>query len=163
MRALPHALSFPSEVRVPGRVEALPHRPAEEPGTLDGVHRLLERLFREVSRTSPSAPEPALSDPGSAQILLDVERDGFRITVIREPVKGRPRMVLSPREYEVARMVARGYPNKTIASVLEISSWTVSTHLRRIFAKLDVTSRAAMVAKLLEAGVLGAQGPPLGS
>jgi len=72
-------------------------------------------------------------------------------------------MVLSPREYEVARMVARGYPNKTIASVLEISSWTVSTHLRRIFAKLDVTSRAAMVAKLLEAGVLGAQGPPLGS
>ena len=50
-------------------------------------------------------------------------------------------------------MVARGYPNKTIASVLEISTWTVSTHLRRIFAKFGVRSRAAMVARLLEGGV----------
>jgi DNA-binding CsgD family transcriptional regulator len=52
---------------------------------------------------------------------------------------------LSPRESEIARMIAQGYPNKMIASVLEISVWTVSTHLRRIFAKLGVTSRAAMV------------------
>jgi two-component system nitrate/nitrite response regulator NarL len=47
-------------------------------------------------------------------------------------------------------MVAEGHPNKTIAAVLEISSWTVGTYLRRIFAKLNVTSRAAMVAKLME-------------
>jgi two-component system, NarL family, nitrate/nitrite response regulator NarL len=31
----------------------------------------------------------------------------------------------------------------------EISSWTVNTYLRRIFAKLGVTSRAAMVARLM--------------
>lgn len=43
-------------------------------------------------------------------------------------------------------MVAKGYPNKTIAAVLEISGWTVNTHLRRIFAKLGVHNRAAMVA-----------------
>jgi len=47
-------------------------------------------------------------------------------------------------------MVAEGYPNKTIAAVLDISSWTVCTHMRRMFAKLNVRSRAAMVAKLLE-------------
>jgi DNA-binding NarL/FixJ family response regulator len=45
-------------------------------------------------------------------------------------------------------MVACGYPNKTIASVLEISSWTVASHLRRIFIKLQVSSRAAMVTRL---------------
>jgi DNA-binding CsgD family transcriptional regulator len=45
-------------------------------------------------------------------------------------------------------MVADGFTNKEIASVLEISSWTVSTHLRRIFGKLDVGTRAAMVARL---------------
>jgi DNA-binding CsgD family transcriptional regulator len=47
-------------------------------------------------------------------------------------------------------MVAQGYPNKTIASVLEISTFTVSSYLRRIFAKLGVNSRAAMVARLME-------------
>jgi hypothetical protein len=31
------------------------------------------------------------------------------------------------------------------------STWTVSTHLRRIFAKLDVTTRAAMVAVIVSA------------
>ena len=52
-------------------------------------------------------------------------------------------------------MVAKGYPNKTIAGVLEISSWTVCTHLRRMFAKLGVSSRAAMVAKMMDLGMLG--------
>jgi hypothetical protein len=47
-------------------------------------------------------------------------------------------------------MVAEGHSNKIIAEVLSISSWTVCTHLRRIFAKLGVGSRAAMVARLLE-------------
>jgi RNA polymerase sigma factor (sigma-70 family) len=55
---------------------------------------------------------------------------------------------LSPREQEIARMVASGYTNKEIASVLEISTWTVSTHLRRIFCKVEVGTRAAMVARL---------------
>ncbi len=61
---------------------------------------------------------------------------------------------LSPRELEIARMVAAGNPNKTIAAVLDISAWTVGTHLRRIFSKLRVTSRAAMVARLMERRML---------
>lgn len=56
---------------------------------------------------------------------------------------------LSPREQQIARMVAHGRTNQSIATSLEISIWTVSTHLRRIFAKLAVSSRAEMVAHLL--------------
>ena len=56
---------------------------------------------------------------------------------------------LSPREEQIALMVARGRTNQAIASALEISVWTVSTHLRRVFAKLAVSSRAEMVAHLL--------------
>lgn len=53
--------------------------------------------------------------------------------------------VLTERELQIATLVALGKVNKQIASELHISEWTVSTHLRRIFAKLGVSSRAAMV------------------
>ena len=53
--------------------------------------------------------------------------------------------MLTERELEIATLVALGWPNKQIADHLHISEWTVSTHLRRIFAKLGVHSRAAMV------------------
>jgi DNA-binding NarL/FixJ family response regulator len=81
------------------------------------------------------------------QVLLDVEIGDVRLLVLRRARPG-PISLLSPREQEIARMVACGYPNKTIASVLEISSWTVASHLRRIFIKLQVSSRAAMVTRL---------------
>ncbi|MCB0208589.1 MAG: helix-turn-helix transcriptional regulator [Anaerolineae bacterium] len=58
---------------------------------------------------------------------------------------------LSPREQEIVRLVAKGHSNKVIAKVLDISPWTVSTHLRRVFVKLEVSSRAEMVARVLEA------------
>jgi hypothetical protein len=50
-------------------------------------------------------------------------------------------------------LVADGLPNKCIGAVLEISSWTVATHVRRVFSKLGVTSRAAMVARLMKSQV----------
>jgi two-component system, NarL family, nitrate/nitrite response regulator NarL len=55
---------------------------------------------------------------------------------------------LSPREQAIAQLVAQGFPNKSIAAILNISPWTVATHLRRIFAKLSVTSRTEMIVKL---------------
>jgi len=66
----------------------------------------------------------------------------------------------SPREQEIARMVAAvaaGYPNKInkiSAGVLDIGAWTVCTYMLRIFAKLNVTSRAAMVTRLHREGLL---------
>ena len=59
---------------------------------------------------------------------------------------------LSPREQEIVRLVAIGYPNKTIAAILDISPWTVATHIRRIFGKLAVHGRAAMIATLAQGG-----------
>jgi DNA-binding NarL/FixJ family response regulator len=67
------------------------------------------------------------------------------------PLPGDP---LSPRELEVARLVASGLPNKLVAHRLNISNWTVCTHLRRTFSKLGVTTRAAMVDRLHQTGAL---------
>ena len=88
-------------------------------------------------------------------MILDMQVDGVRCLIVRVPPQvDRCTLFLSPREREIARMVARGYPNKTIARVLEISSWTVGTYIRRVFAKLNVGSRAAMVARLMMEGLL---------
>jgi DNA-binding CsgD family transcriptional regulator len=94
------------------------------------------RRYDELASGSPS------------DVLFDREFNGYRIILMRGPCTLEPTTTLSPREQEIARMVAKGYPNKTIAAVLEISTWTVDTHLRRMFAKLGVNSRAAMVAQL---------------
>ena len=56
-----------------------------------------------------------------------------------------PMELLTEREFQIARLVALGRLNKQIAHQLHISEWTVATHLRRIFAKLGVDTRAAMV------------------
>ena len=85
--------------------------------------------------------------------LVDAEVDGSRYLLVRMPKIEKTR--LSPREQEIVRMVAEGHPNKVIADVLNISSWTVCTHLRRIFAKLGVGSRAAMVARLFDGRIPG--------
>jgi two-component system, NarL family, nitrate/nitrite response regulator NarL len=61
---------------------------------------------------------------------------------------------LSPRELEVAGFIAQGLPNKCIGLRLGISPWTVATHVRRIFGKLGVSSRAEMVGVLVKLGVL---------
>ena len=57
---------------------------------------------------------------------------------------------LSTREIEVADAVAIGLSNKQVASRLGISVRTVENHLRSIFAKLGVTTRTKLAAKLRE-------------
>jgi DNA-binding NarL/FixJ family response regulator len=61
---------------------------------------------------------------------------------------------LSPREYEVLALLARGCLYKEIADKLAITLGTVRTHQRRIYEKLHVQSRTEATVKFLrrEAG-----------
>ena len=52
---------------------------------------------------------------------------------------------LSPREEEVLRLLAHGLTNKAIAQDLLLSVRTVESHLRAIYAKLQVASRTEAV------------------
>ena len=124
--------------------------------------RAVETLVRKLvahaehSASAPTRPPRTDSedDDAAQEVLFDYEVDGVRCVLARSHHGPADNLSLSPREHEVARMIAKGYPNKIIASVLEISVWTVSTHLRRIFAKLGVTSRAAMVTRMFKNGKL---------
>jgi DNA-binding CsgD family transcriptional regulator len=118
------------------------------------THADLAGLIRQLAGQVDSDQQaPTAGGFGRERVILDLVVDNLRCVLIQRPAPSLlvpPAVTLSPREQEIARMVAKGYPNKTIAAVLDISAWTVSSHLRRIFAKLGVASRAAMVARLLE-------------
>jgi DNA-binding CsgD family transcriptional regulator len=55
---------------------------------------------------------------------------------------------LTPREREVARLLTKGAANDEIASTLRISRYTVKDHAKAVYAKLGVSSRAELGAKL---------------
>jgi DNA-binding NarL/FixJ family response regulator len=59
---------------------------------------------------------------------------------------------LSQREREVLDLAARGYAFKEVAEALGISLTTVGTHIRRIYEKLHVHSRAQAVAAYTQSG-----------
>lgn len=56
---------------------------------------------------------------------------------------------LTTREQEILRLIAKGYRTKEVAEALAISTLTVETHLRNIYDKLHVRSRAGAVARFL--------------
>lgn len=57
----------------------------------------------------------------------------------------RPQEPLSAREKDILRMVAAGYTSMEIGLKLEISHLTVNTHIKNIYRKLQVKSRAQAV------------------
>jgi two-component system nitrate/nitrite response regulator NarL len=61
---------------------------------------------------------------------------------------------LGGRELEVLRLTAEGLSAPEIAAALGIGATTVKTHLQRVYRKLEVTDRAAMVARALRLGLL---------
>ncbi len=137
------------------RVTLDPPDPSNQTAVVDTATSTLVELIAVLSSGCQASSGNGES---SEEILFDTEVDGSRYLVLKMPKPDRCRVQLSPREQEIVRMVAKGHPNKVIADVLNISSWTVCTHLRRIFAKLGVGSRAAMVAQLLETGFLCSDG-----
>lgn len=68
--------------------------------------------------------------------------------------------VLSPREKEILRWMARGKSNNDIATILALSRHTVDTMVRRIFAKLDATDRTTASLRGIGAGVISVQDNP---
>ncbi len=58
---------------------------------------------------------------------------------------------LSPRELDILRLLARGDRTKEIADKLGIGVGTVNTHVRHVYEKLHVRSRAEAVARLYDA------------
>jgi DNA-binding NarL/FixJ family response regulator len=63
---------------------------------------------------------------------------------------------LATREFEVLKLLASGQGNRAIAAELRISENTVKFHIRNLFKKLDVHSRAEAAALAHSRGLMDA-------
>jgi len=61
---------------------------------------------------------------------------------------------LTPREREVAVLLARGMSNRAVAEQLVITQKTAANHVHRVLGKLDVRSRSELIARAYTRGWL---------
>ena len=81
----------------------------------------------------------ALLRPHLHRAYLDAER------------RRHPTPELTPRQWELLRLVAAGHTNAQIARQLGLSEGTVRIHLQNIYARLQVPSRTAAVTRAFPA------------
>jgi DNA-binding NarL/FixJ family response regulator len=108
--------------------------------------------WAETDGTDRVRDDLQLFDRLGARPAADRARQLLRRLGIRPTVASRTRQAdeLSPREAEIAQLVAEGLSNMEIAERLFISHRTVTTHLQRIYQRLGVTSRTGLTRYVLE-------------
>ena len=91
-----------------------------------------------LSRALPNLPQSAASVADESLRAQLGSRSGLRrIERLTAPAWSR----LTPREREIAGLVAQGIRYSEVARKLEISEQTVKNHVRHVFDKLEVTNR----------------------
>jgi LuxR family maltose regulon positive regulatory protein len=101
----------------------------------------MEEVFEAAMSRSGGRGAPNLR----ARFLAAVQ-DSLRRQA--EPAAPRHPQGLSPREAEIARLLAQGYSNKLIGRELQLSEGTVKFHLRNLYAKLGAHSRQDALRRL---------------
>jgi DNA-binding NarL/FixJ family response regulator len=72
------------------------------------------------------------------------------VQAFNKPAKKQSELTeLTPRERDILHLLAQGFLSKEISEQLQIGYWTVVDHVRHIYDKLHVRSRAEAVAKYL--------------
>lgn len=129
-------------------------------GTSCGLNRPLG-FEHDLMLTLPASPGPAIR-PGRTMRLFFLrgpgpdfsERDRAVLTLLRPHLhqarldaerRRHPVPELTPRQWDLLRLIAVGHTNAQIARRLDVSEGTVRTHLENIYERLHVSSRTAAV------------------
>jgi DNA-binding CsgD family transcriptional regulator len=125
---------------------------ADAPYESARVRVLIALACRQVG--DEDAAEMELEAARSAFAALEAAPDLAALDRLTAAAARRSPGGLSPRELEILQGLAAGKSNRAIAAELVISERTVDRHVSNIFAKLDVSSRAAATAYAYEHGMV---------
>ena len=70
-----------------------------------------------------------------------------------DPKKNNAHSILTPREYEILKLLADGLTTKEIAHKLDISPKTIESHRQQVMTKLNITSIAQLIRYALKEGI----------
>jgi DNA-binding CsgD family transcriptional regulator len=106
---------------------------------------LLDSLFKDLNVVDSSLPNYLRE---GAERLKRSGKNSAR-ALVRDRFDG-----LTPRERDIAALIAQGKSNKEIAEALTLSSRTVEAHISRVLSKLNFSSRSQIAVWAVEKGLL---------
>lgn len=109
------------------------------------IARQILTRFR-LGPTLAGAPN-AIALPAQAQAPV-----GVRMPLL--PLVSADQAVLSSRELEVLQLITKGFTADEIAGLIQVSTYTVQTYVRRIYSKLKVKSKAEAIYEARHHGLL---------
>jgi DNA-binding CsgD family transcriptional regulator/tetratricopeptide (TPR) repeat protein len=101
--------------------------------------------YEALALETAGRDEEALAIHRRTGNVRDVRRLEARVTPVNR--RGRAKNELTARERQIARLVADGRSNRSIAESLVLSERTVESHVASILAKLEASSRAEIAAR----------------
>ncbi|MFI1682125.1 AAA family ATPase [Streptomyces sp. NPDC020607] len=123
-------------------------------GRAEGERAMRERAGRKPAgadaTTTPPPTDPGPGPDPTAPVLPSPPAADV------PPLPSGPFAALTPREREIAALVAEGLTNQAVADRLCLSTRTVESHVGRVYRKTGVTSRAALASLVTRC----AAGPP---
>jgi HD-GYP domain-containing protein (c-di-GMP phosphodiesterase class II) len=163
------ALSRCQDLRPLGALAAAHHERTDGSGYPSGaadappLAQVVAAAEAYAGMTEARPHRPALSDASAAAELRATALDRAAVEAVlaaaghrdAAPVARSLPAGLSEREAEVLVLVARGHPNKVIASLLGISPKTVGHHVSHVYAKIGVSTRAAAALFAVEHRLIG--------
>jgi HD-GYP domain-containing protein (c-di-GMP phosphodiesterase class II)/DNA-binding CsgD family transcriptional regulator len=125
-----------------GATAAMLDRPARLLAAADAYHAMREARAHRPALTAAAAADALAADARDGRLCPRAIDAVLGAAGLPRPERSLP-AGLTPREVEVLIHLARGSTNKQIATALGIAVRTANHHIENIYAKLDVTTRAA--------------------
>lgn len=123
--------------------------------SLDDCVSAIREVFKGGSPISPIIARLLLNDLGLGQQPVAGTMPEIHARSEAKHAAHMPVNPLSDREVEALYLLARGFTYVECADLLGISPHTIGTHVKNIYRKLEVTSRAEAVFEASSLGILG--------